>query len=81
MRNVYFVFTALTIYVSAMGQIANTAGIEKNPGDKIICISGSMSIDSKTFIKYIAALTGKANPKICYVPTASADNPYGIVEW
>lgn len=81
MRNIYVFFTALTIYVSAIGQTIKTAGIEKNPGDKIICISGSMSNDSKTFIKYIAALTGKPNPKICYVPTASADNPYGIVEW
>ncbi len=81
MRNIYFFFTALAIYVSAMGQITKPAGIEKNPGDKIICISGSMSSDSKAFIKYIAALTGKPNPKICYVPTASADNPYGIVEW
>ncbi len=81
MRNIYVFFTALTIYVSAIGQTTKTAGIAKNPGDKIICISGSMSNDNKTFIKYIAALTGKPNPKICYVPTASADNPYGIVEW
>jgi len=81
MRNIYFVFTALITYMSAMGQITKTAGIDKNSGDRIICISGSMSIDSKTFIKYIAALTGKPHPKICYVPTASADNPYGIVEW
>ncbi|NOY36187.1 MAG: peptidase E [Chlorobi bacterium] len=34
-----------------------------------------------TFIKYIASLTGKERPKICYVPTASADNPYGIIRW
>jgi len=81
MRNVCFVFTALTIYVSAMGQTIKAAAIEKTPGDKIICISGSMSTESKAFIKYVAALTGKPNPKICYVPTASADNPYGIVEW
>lgn len=81
MRNISFALSALIIYVNALGQPATTTGIEKNPGDKVICISGSMSIDSKVFIKYIAALTGKTNPKVCYVPTASADNPYGIVEW
>ena len=81
MRNIYLLFTALTICMNATSQTASTAGIEKHSGDKIICISGSMSTESKAFIKYIAALTGKPNPKICYVPTASADNPYGIVEW
>ncbi|HXB91384.1 MAG TPA: peptidase E [Puia sp.] len=33
---------------------------------------------STPFLKYVIALTGKSHPKICYVPTASADNPYGI---
>jgi dipeptidase E len=35
----------------------------------------------KTILKYLIGLTGKQNPKICYLPTASADNPYGIVWW
>jgi dipeptidase E len=48
--------------------------------DKIILVSGSMSND-KEFIQYVAGLTKKANPKICFVPTASADNPYAIVHW
>ncbi len=30
------------------------------------------------FLRYVIALTGKSHPKICFVPTASADNPYGI---
>ncbi len=34
-----------------------------------------------TFIRYVIALTKKANPKICFLPTASADNPYGINHW
>src|SRR5215467_1859947 len=80
MRNIYLVFT-LTICMNATSQTEKTASTEKNSVDKIICISGSMSYDSKAFIKYVAALTGKPNPKICYVPTASADNPYGIVTW
>ena len=33
------------------------------------------------FIRYMAALTGKPRPKLCYLPTASADNPSGIISW
>jgi dipeptidase E len=36
---------------------------------------------NKTFIKYVAGLTKKVNPRICFIPTASADNPYGIAGW
>jgi peptidase E len=33
------------------------------------------------FIQYVADLTGKEHPKICYVPTASADNADNIKLW
>ncbi len=33
------------------------------------------------FIRYMAALTGKPRPKLCYLPTASADSPDGIITW
>jgi len=36
---------------------------------------------STPFIKYVISLTKKDHPKICFVPTASADNPYGINWW
>jgi len=36
---------------------------------------------STPFIKYVISLTHKSNPKICFVPTASADNPYSIAHW
>jgi dipeptidase E len=36
---------------------------------------------SSPFIKYVAALTHKPNPRICFIPTASADNPYIIADW
>lgn len=32
-------------------------------------------------IKYVATLTNKPNPRICYIPTASADNSGGIANW
>ena len=31
------------------------------------------------FIRYMAELTGKARPRICYLPTASADAADGII--
>jgi peptidase E len=33
------------------------------------------------FIRYMAELTGKPRPKLCYLPTASADAPAGIIAW
>jgi hypothetical protein len=63
MRNIYLVFIAFAIYMKVTGQTAKTADTEKNSVDKIICISGSMSNDSKAFIKYVAALTRKAQSK------------------
>jgi peptidase E len=33
------------------------------------------------FIRYMATLTGKPRPRLCYLPTASADAPSGIISW
>ena len=33
------------------------------------------------FIRYMASLTGKPRPRLCYLPTASADSPTGIIGW
>ncbi len=33
------------------------------------------------FIRYMASLTGKARPRLCYLPTASADNDAATVRW
>lgn len=34
-----------------------------------------------TFIRYLAELTGKDRPRLCYLPTASADSESGIIRW
>jgi len=34
-----------------------------------------------TFIRYMAELTGKDRPRLCYLPTASADRESGIIRW
>ena len=33
------------------------------------------------FIRYMAELTGKNRPRLCYLPTASADRESGIIRW
>lgn len=33
------------------------------------------------FIRYMASLTGKERPRLCYLPTASADSESGTIRW
>ena len=35
----------------------------------------------EAFIRYMAQLTGKKRPRLCYLPTASADRPDGTISW
>lgn len=34
-----------------------------------------------TFIRFLASLTGKERPRLCYLPTASADSEAGMIGW
>ena len=45
---------------------------------KILIAGGNYNT---AFIRYMAELTGKPRPKLCYLPTASADSPQGIIGW
>ena len=47
---------------------------------RTIFAAGS-GINSKVFIKHIADITGKTNPRICHVPTATGDSPNTILNW
>ncbi len=47
--------------------------------DKLIFITGGDF--EQTYIHYIASLTKKSNPKICFVPTAAADDDSLIDIW
>lgn len=35
----------------------------------------------EAFVGYLAELTGKERPRLCFLPTASADAPAGIIRW
>jgi dipeptidase E len=48
------------------------------PTRKILIAGGGFGT---AFIRYMASLTGKARPRLCYLPTASADSPSGIITW
>lgn len=50
----------------------------KNINKTIFVTGGSFG---KQYILYVASLTNKTNPKICFIPTASADNAGGIANW
>lgn len=45
---------------------------------KILIAGGGFG---EAFIRYLAELTGKQRPRLCYLPTASADRPEGIISW
>jgi dipeptidase E len=45
---------------------------------KILIAGGGFG---EAFIRYMASLTGKQRPRLCYLPTASGDSPAGIITW
>ncbi len=53
-----------------------SGAISGNPQRKILIAGGRFNTP---FIRYMAELTGKARPKICYLPTASADSVDGTL--
>ena len=74
---------------SALGTVAlgsghlSLAGVKAaSPGSavtrKILIAGGGFG---EAFIRYLASLTGKARPRLCYLPTASADSPSGTITW
>ena len=54
----------------------STTGAASAATRKILIAGGGFNT---AFIRYMATLTGKPRPKICYLPTASADSPSGAI--
>lgn len=79
MRKIILLLVTVFTVNMAIGQKSGSQDTTKATVAKTIFIYGGGP--NKTFIKYVAGLTNKPNPKICYIPTASADNPGGIVNW
>lgn len=56
--------------------LAQTSSIK--PEQTIFVFGGDIN---QKFIQYVVDLTKKQNPKVCYIPTASADNVENIKYW
>jgi len=73
-------FTVVSLFQASLAQsVPIFSDTSKKQVDKTIFIYGGGM--NKSFINYVAGLTHKPNPKICFIPTASADNPNSIVNW
>jgi dipeptidase E len=76
--------------VGSLVGASRLAGAHAAPGDvrpelpvqnatrKILIAGGGYG---EAFIRYMATLTGKPRPRLCYLPTASADSASGIISW
>jgi dipeptidase E len=64
--------------LDALGNTVD-APVQATAGTRKILIAGGGF--NEPFIRYMAALTGKPRPRLCYLPTASADSPSGIISW
>lgn len=71
--SLFIIFLSFSISSNAEIQITDTKT------DETIFVFGG-DINYK-FVQYVADLTGKPNPKILYMPTASADNEKNIAYW
>jgi len=74
MRRIFTVVLFLSYTLSAMAQAKQVA----NPTRTLFPYGGSVT---KEFLRYIIRLTKKDNPKICFIATATGDNPNAIVNW
>ena len=63
---------------SVLAATAPDAAAQPAATRKILIAGGGFG---QAFIRYMATLTGKKRPRLCYLPTASADRPDGIVRW
>ena len=81
-RRHFVVSSALgTAALATKGNSVPLAELTKQPNAatrKILIAGGNFNTP---FVRYMAQLTGKARPRLCYLPTASADSPGGSIGW
>jgi dipeptidase E len=63
------------IFLLLMVALTGTGLLQAQTPRTIFITGGDFSTP---FLKYVISLTKKSHPKVCFIPTASADNPYGI---
>ena len=81
-RKEFLFSSAMGTVALGTGQIAMPEGTSapetQSQTRKILIAGGGFGT---TFIDYMASLTGKERPRLCYLPTASADRESGMVRW
>jgi peptidase E len=81
-RKEFLVSSALGSVALGTGQLALPETYPKarhqGQGRKILIAGGGFG---QPFIRYLASLTGKSRPRLCYLPTASADSESGTIRW
>jgi dipeptidase E len=74
MKKFYIMTLLTTVSLAGLAQVKTTT-----PNARTIFAYGGAF--TKQFMQYVIALTKKPNPKICFLPTATGDNPTTIVNW
>jgi dipeptidase E len=74
LKRICFIALLLTVSCAVNGQGNGKSDVTRT----VFAYGGNFN---KSFIRYVIALTKKDNPRICFLPTASADNPYAINAW
>ncbi len=65
--------------LSALSAVAKAPRSAAGAATRKILIAGGGY--GTPFLRYMAQLTGKARPRLCYLPTASADRESGDIAW
>ncbi len=74
MKKLFLILSLFTIFYNSLYPKNNFT----KPDQIIFVFGGDIN---KKFVQYVIELTGKERPKICYLPTASADNEKNIKYW
>lgn len=69
---------ALGLSLSDISVAARTDNTPADSRKKILISGGGLN---KSFIAYLNTLTGKKKPRLCFLPTAAADDPRVAVYW
>jgi len=80
-RRDFLTTTTLGTLGLGLGSLSNACAAENEPVNSIPKIVASGGGSNAAIVKFMASLTGKDRPRICYLPTAAADNVYAILRW
>ncbi|MFC1492842.1 Type 1 glutamine amidotransferase-like domain-containing protein [candidate division KSB1 bacterium] len=72
------VVAGYSLGTSPLVTMANAESVPRQTSRQILIAGGGFGT---AFIRYMAELTGKDRPRLCYLPTASADSESGIIRW